>query len=209
MKRALLLTLALAGTQLGAEAEINSDVIHNYRYVGLNFEYVHVDSNIFPDSYGVSSFASYELKSILFGIGGGYLQGNDNNIEVENWWVQGNLGYVFRFFENHLNLIPSLGLGYAETSQTFQVPFFPFVMNFDADATLLAPGLTVSYAFNNYLSLNAGYGYGYDLDTEDDSHGFSVGAVWALTNEVGLGIGASFDSEVGFTGLSAGLSYHF
>lgn len=77
------------------------------------------------------------------------------------------------------------------------------------DSATISPGISLSYAFNNYFSVNAGYRYGYDLDTEDDGHGFSVGAECAVTDSVGMGASVHFNEEEGFTGVSAGISFHF
>lgn len=209
MKRALLLLLAVAGTQFGTAEELDSNVIHHYRYVGVGYNYFYSDQMQLPDGHGISAFGTYEFENFLFGVGGGKVQGENRNVELETWDVQGNVGYVIRLLENHLNLIPSFGIGYSETTETLNLPFFPFVVEFGAESTGIVPGLAVSYAFNQYLSLNAGYSYGYDLDAHDGAHGLSVGAECALTKKVGLGVGAHFDPEEGFMGLNAGLSFHF
>lgn len=209
MKRVLLLPLALAGIQFGAAEELNSSVIHNYRYIGVGYDYFYSDQMQLPDGHGIFAFGSYEYENFLFGIGGGNVRGENRAVEVETWDVYGEVGYVFRFFKNQLNLIPSFGIGYSESRQTLHVPFFPFVLEFDSDATGIAPGLTASYAFNHQVSVNAGYSYGYDLDAHDGAHTFSVGAACAVTREIGLGVGVHFEAEEGFTGLSTGISFHF
>lgn len=110
MNRALLFSLTMAGVSSLAAQEINSSVIHNYKYVEVGYDYVYGDQG--PDGHGSSAFASYELNNFLFGIGGGYLQAGDNP-EFETWGVGGVIGYVFRLQENHINIIPSFGVGYS------------------------------------------------------------------------------------------------
>lgn len=209
MKRVLLLSLTVAGSQFGTAEEINSRVIHNYRYVGIGYDYFHIDQSQMPDGHGISATASYEYQNFLFGLGGGMVRGDNRTIELKTWSIYGNVGYAFRLFENHLNIIPSFGYGYSESTETLTLPFFPVGLEFNSHSSTIAPGLTASYACNNYLSLNAGYSYGYNLDAHDGAHGFSVGADCAVTKEIGLGVGVHFDTEEGFTGLSAGISYHF
>ncbi|HEX5222121.1 MAG TPA: outer membrane beta-barrel protein [Verrucomicrobiae bacterium] len=199
----LLLSLTMGLSSLAAE-EIDSKVIHQYKYVAVNYDYV--DGQGGPDGHGGSGFVSYEFKNFLFGVGGGYVQAGDNP-QLSTWTVNGQVGYVFRLLENHINIIPSFGGGYAESTFSFNLPGFEFEST--ADSPFIAPGVSASYAFNNYVSVNAGYTYGYNLDTEEDVNAFSVGAECAVTEAIGLGVSVAIDTENGFTGVSAGVRFHF
>ena len=198
--RVLLLLLTMTGISSLSAEEIDSKVIHQYKYVAVNYEYV--DGQGGPDGHGGSGFVSYEFKNVLFGVGGGYVQAGDNPT-AKTWSINGQVGYVFRLLGNHINIIPSFGGGYAESKVEF--PFFEVTQN----SPFIAPGVSVSYAFNNYVSVNAGYTYGYNLDTEQDVNAFSVGAECAVTEVIGLGVSVAFDTEDGFTGVSAGVRFHF
>jgi len=204
MNRVLLLSLTMAGLSTLTAEEINSKVIHQYKYVGVNYDYV--DGQGGPDGHGGSGFVSYEFKNFLIGLGGGYVQAGDNP-QFSAWTVNGQVGYVFRLLENHINIIPSFGGGYAESTVSFDFPGFEFEST--ADSTIISPGVSLSYAFNNYVSVNAGYRYGYNLETEEDVNAFSVGAECAVTEVIGLGVSVAFNTDDGFTGVSAGVRFHF
>jgi long-subunit fatty acid transport protein len=78
------------------------------------------------------------------------------------------------------------------------------------DTTTVLPGITLSYAFNSKFSINGGYKYGFEVDGEDvEAHMASVGAVYALTEQVEVNGTAYFVEEQGFSGVTAGVAYHF
>ena len=115
------------------------------------------------------------------------------------WTVGAGVGYVFRLEENHVNIIPRFGVSYSEAD----------VPGGSASATTIQPGILLSYAFNNTLSVNGGYTYGRDVDSSADVHGFSVGSQVALSKRLGLNLNVLFTDENGFSGASAGFTYHF
>jgi hypothetical protein len=205
MKSILTVVLTLAGGYSAIAQEINSGVIHNYNFVGVSYDYVYGDNA--SDLHGGSGVVSYDLNNFLVAVGGGYQQGGGNP-EIETWSGFGSIGYVLRLQENHINVIPSFGIGYSKSTATFQFPPF-FSFKSTVESTAISPGLFGSYAFNNWFSVNAGYAYGYDVETSDDAHGFFGGAECALTEQVGVGISARFSEGQGFTGVSTGVHFHF
>jgi hypothetical protein len=138
------------------------------------------------------------MNNWLFGINGGYFVAESLD-DVHVWSISGAVGYAIRLMENHVNIIPSFSGGYSELS-------FPFGSD---SSTSISPGIQVSYAFNNKLSVNAGYSYLYDVDSEADAHGFSVGSVVAVAEHVGVHVAATFTESDGFSGISAGVAFHF
>jgi hypothetical protein len=179
---------------------IGSKVIHNYSQVGLGYGYLHDIGNAEVNAHGVVVGGSYDIKNVVIGVGGGYAWTDDNS-DLELWNVTGSLGYVFRCMENHINVIPSVGLAYTEVV----VPHFN-----NPDTTTVLPGITLSYAFNSKFSINGGYKYGFEVDGEDvEAHMASVGAVYALTEQVEVNGTAYFVEEQGFSGVTAGVAYHF
>lgn len=201
MKRTLwLTTLALLST-LNLRAEpIDSKVIHNYTFIGAGYQYAEGDNG--PDGHGGGGVISYDYNNFLFSLGGGYLTAGDSP-KFEVMSVSGSVGYVFRLQENHLNIVPHFGLGFSEN----QITFGPF--SSDSDTTALLPGISLSYAFNDRFSVNASYGYSYDIDRDTDGNSVSLGAELAVTENVGVDISAHFVEEQGFTGATAGISFHF
>lgn len=206
MKKLLILTMALAGTHQLFAAEIDSHVIHDYSFIGLGYQYGYGDGG--PDTHGGNAVVSYDLHNFLFSLSGGYSEAGGNP-DFDTWSVSGALGYVFRLQENHINIIPNFGIGYSRTRSSFRIPFYPFVFNNNIDTTAIAPGISLSYAFNNRLSLNVGYAYGYDLNTHDDAHSYFVGGEIAVTDRIGMEVSAHFVDHQGFAGAGAGVSFHF
>ena len=86
---------------------------------------------------------------------------------------------------------------------------FGFVEN----VVTLEPGVTLSYAINNRISLNGGYTYIQDIESDDlqfeAAHTFNLGTRVALTENLGLNLHALFEEEQGFSGATAILSWHF
>lgn len=196
MKRVLILILAIAAApQLRAE-EINSSVIHNYNYVSAGYQYLRGDGG--PDAHGGTVSGSVDLDNFLVGASAGYARTTDSP-RADLWAISGAVGYVFRLEQNQFNIIPQVALSYNRAE-------FP---GGSADATLFAPGISVSYALNNRASVAAGYTYGYNFDSEDSSHSLSIGGQYALTERVGLSVVAVFMEGHGFSALGVDLSYHF
>jgi hypothetical protein len=48
-----------------------------------------------------------------------------------------------------------------------------------------------------------------DIDDGDDSHGLTVGTRIALMERLGLNIQSAFTDGQGFSGITAGLSFHY
>src|SRR5262245_15997226 len=102
MKKLILTTIAgLVGAYSATAEEINSQVIHNYSFVGASFNYLDVGSGM----YGGTVEGSYETHNIVFDAEGGYFS-NDFDL----WTVGGGVGYVVRLAENHFNVIPRVGV---------------------------------------------------------------------------------------------------
>jgi hypothetical protein len=103
-----------------------------------------------------------------------------------------------------VNVIPHFGIGYSEV--TVEVPGFG---SRTEDSTSISPGLTLSYAFNNRVSVHGGYNYNRDLEEDLHGHTFSVGTRVALTDRIGLNLSATFAEDSGFSGVASTLSFHF
>jgi hypothetical protein len=181
---------------------IDSPVIHNYNQFGVGYNYAHADD---VDGHGVIGTVSVDLSNFLLGASGTYVWYDE--FDAESWSAGGFAGYVLRLMENHINIIPRVGIAYNEIS-TDAGPF-EFVEN----VVTLEPGVTLSYAINNRISLNGGYTYVQDIESDDLSfeaaHTFSVGTSIALTERLGLNLNALFEEEQGFSGATAILSWHF
>ena len=182
---------------------IDSKVIHNYSQFGLGYNYVEADD---VNGHGVIGSVSVELSNFLIGAGGNYIWFDE--FDAEGWSAGGFAGYILRLMENHINIIPRVGLKYNEVS----VDLGPFE-DADTGVTTLEPGITLSYAINNHISLNGGYTYVGEISSDniqfDSVHTFSVGTRIAITENLGLNLDALFQEEQGFSGATAILSWHF
>src|SRR5687768_5551736 len=183
----------LCASVLGAAEPIDSPVIHNYNQFGVGYNYVEADD---LDGHGVVGTVSMDLGNFLLGGGGNYIW-LDN---AEAWSAGGFAGYIVRLMENHINIIPRVGVNYNEVSVDFGRGGGA-VANFVS----IEPGITLSYAINNKISLNGGYTYVQDIDDDIDVevHTFSLGGVVALTERLGLNVNALFAEEQGFSGATA------
>jgi hypothetical protein len=179
---------------------INSPVIHNYNQFGVGYEYVDADG---VDGHGVVGTFSADLGNFLLGAGGDYIWYDE--FDAESWRATALAGYIVRLMENHINIIPRVGVAYNELS--IDAGPFGFVQNFVS----IEPGITLSYAINNRISLNGGYTYVQDIDDDIDveAHTFSLGGTVALAERLGLNVNGLFEEDEGFTGVTAILSWHF
>ncbi len=184
-------------------APIDSKVIHNYNQFGVGYNYVHGDDDL--DGHGVVGSVSMEVGNFLIGAGGNYIWFDE--FDAESWSAGGFAGYILRLMENHINIIPRVGISYNEVS----VDLGPF--DADGNVVTLEPGITLSYAINNHISLNGGYTYVADIESDDlefdTAHTFSVGTRIAIAENLGLNLDALFADEQGFSGATAILSWHF
>jgi|SRR6185436_13745554 len=199
---AMLVGASLA--QVSAD-EITGKVIHHYTYVGAGYSYLHDVGD--GHAHGVFGEASFEEYNFVLSVSGGHWWADDDlgvDADTRLWSVGTSLGYVFRFAENHLNIIPRFGGAYGET-----IVDVPGPSRFKSEAWFITPGATLSYALNNRLALAANYTYAYNLDAEEGDHAFSVGPRFALFERVGLNVSASFTDDDGFTGVTAGVELHF
>jgi len=196
----------LCASVLGAAEPIDSKVIHNYNQFGVGYNYVDADGT---DGHGVVGTVTVDLSNFLLGAGGNYIWYDE--FDAESWNATAFAGYIVRLMENHINIIPRVGIGYNEIS-TDAGPF-----GFVENVVTLEPGVTLSYAINNRISLNGGYTYVQDIEDDDDdlfpdfeaAHTFSLGTRVALTENLGLNLDALFEEEQGFSGATAILSWHF
>jgi hypothetical protein len=181
---------------------IDSKVIHNYNQFGVGYNYSHGDD---VDGHGVIGTVSVDLSNFLLGASANYIWFDE--FDAEGWSAGGFAGYIVRLMENHINLIPRVGVAYNEIS----VDAGPF--GSVENVATLEPGITLSYAINNRISLNGGYTYVQDIDSDDLSfeaaHTFSLGTSLAITEQLGLNLNALFAEEQGFSGATAILSWHF
>lgn len=189
----------LCASILVAAEPIDSPVIHNYDQFGVGYNYVELDD---VDGHGVIGTLSMDLNNFLIGGGANYIWFDD----AESWTAGGFAGYILRLMENHINIIPRVGVSYNEVSVDVGL-FGSAIANFVS----IEPGITLSYAINNQISLNGGYTYIQDLDDDLDveRHTFSLGTRLALAERLGLNLNALFEEEQGFSGATAILSWHF
>jgi len=199
----------LCASILVAAEPIDSKVIHNYNQFGVGYNYVENDD---LDGHGIVGSASVELNNFLIGGGGNYIWFNEpdgfDDVDAQAWSVGAFAGYILRLMENHINIIPRVGVSYNE----FSVDFGPFG-DADGDVVTIEPGITLSYAINNHISLNGGYTYIGEITSDDiafeSAHTFSVGTRFAIAENLGLNLNALFAEEQGFSGATAILSWHF
>jgi len=184
---------------------IDSPVIHNYNQVGVGYNYVDADGT---DGHGVVGTFSVDRSNFLLGAGGNYVWYDE--FDAESWSATAFAGYIVRLMENHINIIPRVGVAYNELSSGAGRGFVENVVT-------LEPGVTLSYAINNRISLNGGYTYVQDIEDDDDdlfpdfeaAHTFSLGGSLAIAERIGLNVNALFEEDEGFTGATAILSWHF
>ena len=207
MIKTLITSVALLCGHALLAGEIESQVIHNYSQIGVSYGYLHDIGNSDVNAHGVIGDYSFDLRNFVIHLSGGSFWGDDDlgvDADLDLWTIAGGAGYVFRLYENHINIIPRFEVGYTETS--LKVPGFG---KFRDDATTILPGVTVSYALNNRISVDGGYTYIRDIDHGEDSHGLSVGTSIALMEQLGLNVHAAFADGQGFSGITAGLSFHY
>src|SRR5258705_6172793 len=181
MKTIVGITLGLVCAQQLMGEEIYSKVIHQDTYIGAGYEYFHDIGNSGAKAHGVFGAGSYDYHNVLFGVSGGYAWGDE---DVDFWRAGGSLAYVVRLMENHVNIVPRVGIFYNEV-----------LFNGNSDnVTTINPGITLSYAFNNQLSINGGDTYGHDInfDNQGDQHNFNSGSRPAIAENVGLDLPADF-----------------
>jgi hypothetical protein len=198
-----LLSLAACGLRA---AEIDSKVIHNYDFLGLGYGYLNDVAEVDDlEGHGPVGVFSIEENGFLFDVSGGYFWVEDvGSTEINLWEVSASLGYVLRLAENHLNIIPRFGGSYAGIQLDDDV----FGEEEDETWTIL-PGVGLSYALNNRLAINGAYTYAYNFDAEDERHVFNAGAKFAILDQVGLAVNASFADGAGWTGIVGGIEFHY
>lgn len=208
MIRTILTSAALLCVHPLLAHEIDSRVIHNYSQIGLSYGYVHDIGNSDINAHGVQADYSFEVRNFIFHASGGSFWGDDDlgiDAELDFWNIAGGVGYVFRLSENHINIIPRFELGYTEIS--LDAPGFDTLRD---DGLTILPGITLSYALNNRISVDGGYTYIRDIANDgEDSHGLTVGTRIALMEQLGLNIQAAFADGQGFSGITAGFSFHY
>ena len=196
--------LAAAATGL-IGAEIDSKVIHDYNYFALGYGYLHDIADADVDGHGPVGEISFEQNNFVLAVSGGYFWVTDTgSTDINLWDVSASLGYVLRVMGNHLNIIPRFGGSYSG----IQVDDPTFGDESDESWSIL-PGVSLSYAFCSRFAINGGYTYAYNFDAEDEDHLFHAGATFALLEQLGLSVNASFSKEFGFTGIAAGVEFHY
>ena len=140
-----------------------------------------------------SLIAQSMSTKLVFDVNGSYFWAKD---DLDIWNVGGGIAYAVRLMRDHVNVIPRFGMAYNKA----------MLGSSSADATTINPGLTLSYAINNRVSVNANYTYVRDIDFDkhSDAHTYGGGARVALTERLGLDLGASFAEGEGFVGAFAG-----
>jgi hypothetical protein len=206
MKSRIILVVMMAElTVLGAEP-IHSNVIHNYSYVGVRYDYFPDRWGEGADGHGARVEGSYEFRNFVLTVEGAYdwlADDLDIGASGSNWQLLGSVGYVMRFQQNRLNLIPRFKAGRSES--TLKVPRFGSISVSDY---LLKPSLTISYAVNDRFAFKYGYQYLRVLEF-GDNHALFLGPTVAVTRKIGLDAEAFFANDGGFMELLAGVSYHF
>jgi opacity protein-like surface antigen len=211
MKKGLIALVTLAsiiGLPVLA-AEIDSGVIHNYRFIGAGYGYLHDFANADIDGHGVVGTLSFEEQGFVLDVGNGLLPSgyfwmDEEAVDVNIWNVTARLGYVIRLMENHLNIIPRVGGSL--TGIEIDDPFFGDISD---ETWSIIPGIGVSYALTDRLAINGGYGWNYDFDAEESDHVVNAGARVAILEKVGLSVNAFFIEDFGFSGATATIDFHF
>jgi hypothetical protein len=196
MKRLLIITVALLCAHgLRAAEGINSKVIHDYTEIGV--AYAFLDDVAGDNAHGVLAHTSVDMENFIFDVNGNYFRGDD---DLDLWGFGGGVGYAIRLMRNHINIIPRVGVAYNRVD---------FGDSSEDSTTSIAPGVTLSYAINRRVSINANYTYVRGIDDEGDAHTYGAGARIAVTERIGVDIGALFAEGQGFRGAFAGASFHF
>ena len=186
-------------------AEIDSKVIHNYKYLSAGYGYLHdiADSDI--NAHGAVGEFSFEDHNFLIGFSGGYFWAeNTGSTDVNLWNANASLGYVFRVMENHINIIPRIEGSYSGID--IDDPTFGTA---DDQTWSILPGASLSFALCNWFAVHGGYTYAYNFDTEDEDHLLNAGAKFAIVDQIGLSVDAVFSKEFGFSGITGMLEFHY
>ena len=197
MKRVLVLTLALVcANQLMAAEAINSKVIHHYTELGIGYEFFEEVAG--GTAHGLRAHTSVDMDNLLFDVNGGYAWGKG---DLEFWGVGAGLGYIVRLARNHINIIPRFGMSYDKAE----------FGDAEDSVTTIQPGILGSFALNNRVSVGGYYTYVRALDNnEEDAHTFGPIARFAVTENMGIDIGARFRTEgQAFVSAFGGVTFHF
>src|SRR5688572_23851269 len=87
--------LSMLGGGLMA-AEVDSPVIHNYRFVSVGYGYLHDIADSGADGHGAVGALSFEEQNFLLGVGGGYFWVDEDAADINLWSVAASIGYVVR-----------------------------------------------------------------------------------------------------------------
>lgn len=205
---ALVTLLSVAGQAVLAD-ELESGVIHNYRFIGGGYGYLHDIADSDFNAHGAVGLLSFEEQNLVLGASGGYFWGEeDDPIDFTTWNANVSLGYVVRLMGNHLNIIPNVGGGYSEVELEIRDPLLG-TFTVTEESWSIFPGIGVSYAITHQFAINGSYAWGYNFDSEEDDHLFSAGAKFAILEKVGLSANANFSAEFGFSGAVAAVEFHF
>jgi opacity protein-like surface antigen len=212
MKKGLVALVALASIlafPVMAAEEINSGVIHNYKFVGVGYGYLHDFANADVEGHGIVGTVSIEDQGFVLDVGSGLLPSgyfwmDEEAADINVWNVTARFGYVLRLLDNHLNIIPRVGGSL--TGIEIDDPVFGDISD---ENWSIIPGVGASFAITDRFAINGGYGWNYNFDSEESDHVFNGGAKFALFEHLGLSVNAFFIEDFGFSGATATVDFHF
>src|SRR5688572_5256788 len=134
-------------------AEIESGVIHNYKFIGLGYGYLHDIAEADVEGHGIVGTLSFEEQGFVLDVGSGllptgYFWVDEDAADINLWNVTARMGYVVRLMENHLNIIPRVGGSLSGLE--IDDPVFGDISD---ETWSIIPGIGVSFALNDRLAL--------------------------------------------------------
>jgi hypothetical protein len=200
---ALVTLVSIVGQPLMAQ-EIDSGVIHNYRFLGVGYGYLHDIFNADVEGHGIVGTVSIEDQGFVLDVGNGLLPSgyfwvDEEAADINLWNVTARFGYVVRLMENRLNIIPRVGGSLTGLE----------IEDFSDETWSIIPGVGASFALTDRIAINGGYGWNYDFDTEEEDHVFNAGVKVAIFDKLGVSLNAFVIEDFGFSGATATLDLHF
>jgi hypothetical protein len=205
MKKYIIIAMALLFGYCNGYSQENN-VVLNYDQLTVGYMHHSIDSgDIDLNANGVGLLASARYSNFVLSIGVGNSWIEDTDASVLQ--IGGGVGYVYELSDS-MHLVPSLSLDY-ERIHDFEYYY--------GDSWVFTPSVTLNYAASESLELSIGVGYSEPFNTDilgedfsdytEGSFSGSVGAEYAISNNLGLVGSVGFSDYQTVIGI--GLSLHY